>query len=129
MFNTNFFVITLLFVSRYPSQNNIRISEAHIQNNDLSRHNEMRTSKSEDALRHLAQGEMMRYASSGNIRDNGRIETAQSSRIHEQQRATNDDRHLRGAAKLAEMSEEVRRRQNRVQHGQQQVNKQLFEVV
>lgn len=83
----------------------------------------MRTSKSEDALRHLAQGEMMRYASSGNIRDNGRIDVAQSSRIHEQQRPANDDRHLRGAAKLAEMSEEVRRRQNRLQHGQQQVRK------
>lgn len=83
----------------------------------------MRTSKSEDALRHLAQGDMMRYASSGNIRDNGRMDMAQSSRIHEQQqRPNNDDRHLRGAAKLAEMSEEVRRRQNRVQHGQQQVS-------
>lgn len=83
----------------------------------------MRTSKSEDALRHMAQGEMMRYASSGNIRDNSRIDIAQSNRIHEQQqRPTNEDRHLRGAAKLAEMSEEVRRRQNRVQHGQQQVN-------
>lgn len=82
----------------------------------------MRTSKSEDALRHLSQGEMMRYASSGNIRDNARLEMAQSARIHEQQqRANADDRHLRGAAKLAEMSEEVRRRQNRIQHGQQQV--------
>lgn len=89
----------------------------------MSRHNEMRTSKSEDALRHLAQGDMMRYASSGNIRDNGRIDLAQSSRIHEQQRPSNDDRHVRGAAKLAEMSEEVRRRQNRVQHSQQQVSK------
>lgn len=107
---------------RYPSQNNIRTSEAHIQNNDLSRHNEMRTSKSEDALRHLAQGDMMRYASSGNIRDNGRMDMAQPSRIHEQQRQHNDERQLRGAAKLAEMSEEVRRRQNRIQHGQQQVS-------
>ncbi|KAJ8948414.1 hypothetical protein NQ314_008408 [Rhamnusium bicolor] len=111
---------------RYPSQGNIRISEAH--HSDINRHNEMRTSKSEDMLKHHAQGDMMRYASSGNIRANesNKVDIPQLRQNPEhiqQHRLSNEDRHLRGAAKLAEMSEEVRRRQNRIlsqPYGQQQ---------
>ncbi|KAJ8958851.1 hypothetical protein NQ318_019615 [Aromia moschata] len=104
---------------RYPSQGNIRIAEAQIQHSDMSRHNEMRTSKSEDLLKHHAQGDMMRYASSGNIRANesSKVEIPQLRQHADhapQHRLSNEDRHLRGAAKLAEMSEEVRRRQNRI---------------
>ncbi|XP_049822750.1 afadin isoform X1 [Aethina tumida] len=93
---------------RYPSANNVRISEAQIQqsrvSDDMNRQNEMRTSKSEDMLKHhaLNQGDMMRYASSGNIRQ----DTTKMM--------TNEERQMRGQAKMAEMGEEVRRRQNRL---------------
>ncbi|KAJ8985822.1 hypothetical protein NQ317_012062 [Molorchus minor] len=106
-------------IMRYPSQNNIRISEAQIQHSDLSRHNEMRTSKSEDMLKHHGQNDTMRYASSGNIRANesNKIDIPQLRQHPEhiqQHRLSNEDRHLRSGAKLAEMSEEVKRRQNRI---------------
>lgn len=93
---------------RYPSTNNVRISEAQIQqsrvSDDMNRQNEMRTSKSEDMLKHhaLNPGDMMRYASSGNIRQ----DTTKMM--------TNEERQMRGQAKMAEMGEEVRRRQNRL---------------
>ncbi|XP_056630189.1 afadin isoform X2 [Diorhabda sublineata] len=114
---------------RYPSQGNIRISEAQIQNSDLSRYNEMRSSKSEDLLKQHAQQhpELTRYASSGNIRDGKQLDLPQLRQSHDQlshNRLNNDDRNLRGAAKLVEMSEEVRRRQNRVQYGQSQQQQQ-----
>ncbi|CAH1117411.1 unnamed protein product [Phaedon cochleariae] len=120
-------------IMRYPSQGNIRISDAQIQHNalsnnppfDLSRHNDMRTSKSEDALKHHAQyppGDMTRYASSGNIRIEPPQPQQQQQPPREHQFA--QDRHLRGAAKLAEMSEEVRRRQSRGQYAQQQQQQQ-----
>lgn len=57
---------------------------------------EMRTSKSEDLLKQH-QPEMIRYASSANVR-------------HENQNMAQ----MRGQAKMMEMSEEVRRRQNRI---------------
>ncbi|KAJ8917520.1 hypothetical protein NQ315_005569 [Exocentrus adspersus] len=119
---------------RYPSQGNIRISEAQIQHSDMSRHNDMRTSKSEDLLKHHAQGDMMRYASSGNIRvsDSNKVDVPQLRQNPEQMqhhRLANDERHLRGAAKLAEMSEEVRRRQNRIlspPYAQQHMNRDQY---
>ncbi|XP_076271114.1 adherens junction formation factor afadin isoform X9 [Rhynchophorus ferrugineus] len=106
---------------RYPSTNNVRISEAQIQssrgNEDLNRHQEIRTSKSEDMLKHHHQGEMMRYASSGNIRAHDLNQPLRPSQDHmHQHRMNNDDRSLRGGqAKLVEMGEEVRRRQQQQQ--------------
>lgn len=106
---------------RYPSTNNVRIQEAQIQSNkqhhdDFDRNNEMRTSKSEDILRQHTQNEMMRYASSGNIRtqESAKVELPQL-RLNQDDR-TNDIRMnstIRGTAKMMEMGEEVRRRQNR----------------
>lgn len=103
---------------RYPSTNNVRIQEAQIQassskyHDEFDRGNEMRTSKSEDMLRQQqqhAQNDMMRYASSGNIR------TQESSKIELPQLRLNQEMNntIRGTAKLMEMGEEVRRRQNR----------------
>ncbi|XP_072396641.1 afadin isoform X2 [Diabrotica undecimpunctata] len=110
---------------RYPSQGNIRISEAQIQNSDLSRYNEMRSSKSEDLLKQHAQpSELTRYASSGNIRESKQTDLPHLRHNQEQltqHRLSSEDRNARGTAKLAEMSDEIRRRQNtqRVQHPQQ----------
>lgn len=56
---------------RYPNTNNIRISEAQIQHSRPQQHeSEVRTSKSDDLLRQYTHngGEMLRYASSGNVR-------------------------------------------------------------
>lgn len=106
-------------LKRYPSNNNVRIQEAQIQaskaHDDFNRNNEMRTSKSEDLLRQQNHSEMMRYASSGNIR------TQESSKVDlpqlrlNQEEKSNDLRvnSVRGTAKMVEMGEEVRRRQNR----------------
>ncbi|CAH1973561.1 unnamed protein product [Acanthoscelides obtectus] len=96
-------------MSRYPSQPAIHTSRlADLPTDRLP--SEIRPSKSDDALKHHAIGEISRYASSGNVaKVDGPLVT----------RAVQEDRHLRGAAKLAEMSEEVRRRQNRVQYNQQ----------
>ncbi|XP_074039626.1 adherens junction formation factor afadin isoform X2 [Leptinotarsa decemlineata] len=110
---------------RYPSQGNIRISEAQIQQSDMSRYNEMRTSKSEDLLKHHTQqqNDMMRYASSGNIREGNKVDVQQLRQNPDHpphHRLGNEDRHQRGVAKITEMSEEVRRRQNRVPYNQQQ---------
>ncbi|CAG9858483.1 unnamed protein product [Phyllotreta striolata] len=119
-------------IMRYPSQGNIRISDS-VQSNDLSRYNEMRSSKSEDLLKQHAmqqhQSDITRYASSGNIRDGKAAEPPQLRQNPEhlaQHRLSNEDRHLRGAAKLAEMSEEVRRRQNRAQHFGQPANQNAY---
>ncbi|KAK5646541.1 hypothetical protein RI129_005005 [Pyrocoelia pectoralis] len=105
---------------RYPTSNNSRIQEAQIQQNRMQEA-EMRTSRSEDMLRQhtLQQNEISRYASSGNIRNQEltRNDISQSRQTEQQlqHRLSNDDRKdLRGQAKLAEMGEEVRRRQNRV---------------
>ncbi|XP_066262036.1 afadin isoform X2 [Euwallacea similis] len=115
---------------RYPSTNNIRISEAQIQNNrgsdDLNRHQEMRNSKSDDMLKHHHQGEMLRYASSGNIRSHDINQPLRSIQDH-QHRLTNEERLLRGQAKLAEMGEEVRRRQQ-LQQQQQSQNRLLSQI-
>lgn len=56
---------------------------------------------------HHHQGEMMRYASSGNIRASDVNPPLRPGPDH-QHRLSNEDRLLRGQAKLAEMSEEVR---------------------
>ncbi|KAF5290937.1 hypothetical protein FQA39_LY14543 [Lamprigera yunnana] len=104
---------------RYPTTSNVRIQEAQIQSSRLP-DNEIRTSRSEDMLRQhtLTQNEMSRYASSGNIRAQGELTQARPD--HFPQRLTNDDRKdLRGQTKLAEIGEEVRRRQNRVLSPQQ----------
>ncbi|KAG5890253.1 hypothetical protein JTB14_030180 [Gonioctena quinquepunctata] len=106
---------------RYPSQGNIRVAEAQIQQNDTTRYSEMRTSKSDDLLKQHTQqqNDMMRYASSGNIRESNKVDIPQIRQNPDhlpQHRLSNEDRHLRGVAKIAEMSEEVRRRQNRVQY-------------
>ncbi|XP_066147649.1 uncharacterized protein cno isoform X5 [Euwallacea fornicatus] len=115
---------------RYPSTNNIRISEAQIQNNrgsdDLNRHQEMRNSKSDDMLKHHHQGEMLRYASSGNIRSHDINQPLRSIQDH-QHRLTNEERLLRGQAKLAEMGEEVRRRQQ-LQQQQPSQNRLLSQI-
>lgn len=90
---------------RYPSTSNVKIQEAQIQQNkmqdDLSRNNEMRTSKSEDMLRHHSnQNDMLRYASSGNIRaqESNKIELPQlrQSDHLQQNRLATDERSLRG---------------------------------
>uniref|UniRef100_A0A1Y1NGW7 Afadin n=2 Tax=Photinus pyralis TaxID=7054 RepID=A0A1Y1NGW7_PHOPY len=106
---------------RYPSSSNARIQEAQIQQNRMQEA-EMRTSRSEDMLRQHAihQNEISRYASSGNIRNQevvNRSDVPQTRPVdlQFQHRLSNEDRKdLRGQAKLAEMGEEVRRRQNRV---------------
>lgn len=57
-------------VMRYLSNNNPRLDQARLHD-DLSRQNEMRSSKSEDMLKNPVNhhnNDMMRYASSGNIR-------------------------------------------------------------
>ncbi|XP_030761421.1 afadin isoform X2 [Sitophilus oryzae] len=113
---------------RYPSTNNVRISEAQIQSSrgseDLNRHQEIRNSKSDDMLKHHHQGEMMRYASSGNIRAHDLNQPLRPNPDHlHQQRLTNEERILRGQAKLAEMGEEVRRRQ---QHQQARMMNQQY---
>lgn len=131
---------------RYPSSNNVRIAEAQIQHSrpqpeDLSRQNDMRVSKSEDMLRQYNNhGDMMRYASSGNVRaqESNKVDLASlrhgdhiPNRISVDERTQilkEEARHasnVRGQAKLVEMSEEVARRQNRMYSGmyqQQQVN-------
>lgn len=109
-------------IMRYPSTNNVRISEAQIQSSrgseELNRHQEIRNSKSEDILKHHHQGEMQRYASSGNIRAHDINQPLRQNPDHlHQHRLSNEERILRGQAKLAEMGEEVRRRQ---QHQQPQ---------
>lgn len=133
-------------IMRYPSTNNVRISEAQIQHSrpqheDLSRQNDMRVSKSENMLRQYnSHGDMMRYASSGNVRvqDNNKVDLATLRHgdhipnrigIEERTQMLKDEaRHagsVRGQAKLAEMTEEVARRQNRLYSGmyqQQQVS-------
>lgn len=55
---------------------------------------------------HHHQGEMMRYASSGNIRASDINPPLRPGQEH-QHRLSNEDRLLRGQAKLAEMGEEV----------------------
>lgn len=133
---------------RYPSSNNVRIAEAQIQHSrpqqqqheDLSRQNDMRISKSEDMLRQYnSHGDgMMRYASSGNVRaqESSKIDLASlrhgdhiSNRIGVDERTQILKEEARQGsvrqAKLAEMSEEVARRQNRMYSGmyqQQQVS-------
>lgn len=131
---------------RYPSSNNVRISEAQIQHSrpqheDLSRQNDMRVSKSEDMLRQYnsSHGDMMRYASSGNVRaqESSKVDLTSlrhgdhipnrinvDERTHmlkEEARHTNN---VRGQAKLVEMSEEVARRQNRMYSGMYQQQQQ-----
>ncbi|KAF5291704.1 hypothetical protein FQR65_LT11397 [Abscondita terminalis] len=105
---------------RYPSTSNVRIQEAQIQPSRVQ-DTEMRTSRSEDMLRQHAmnQNEISRYASSGNIRPQeirgGDMSQLRQTEQFQQHRLSNEDKKdLRGQAKLAEMSEEVRRRQNRV---------------
>lgn len=115
---------------RYNSTNNVRVQEVQMQQNkgqdtvsrheDFNRANEMRTSKSEDLLRQYSSNpnDMFRYASSGNIKD--KTDGPRPSDVY-QNRVNNDERkeegrstnNVRGQAKLAEMGEEVRRRQNR----------------
>ncbi|XP_050309768.1 afadin isoform X3 [Anthonomus grandis grandis] len=109
---------------RYPSTNNVRISEAQIQNSrgseDLNRHQEIRNSKSEDMLKHHNQGDMMRYPSSGNIRAHDINQPLRPGQEHMlQHRLSNEERLMRGQAKLAEMGEEVRRRQQQQQQHSQ----------
>lgn len=109
---------------RYPSSNNIRIAEAQIQQNkvqdELNRQNEMRMSKSEDMLRQYTNNhnEILRYASSGNVRsqESNRVDLKQNIEDRSQKE---EMRNARGQAKMAEMSEEVRRRQNRNYYQQQ----------
>lgn len=140
---------------RYPSTNNVRISEAQIQHSrpqheDSSRQNDMRVSKSEDMLRQYnnSHGEMMRYASSGNVRaqESSKVDlTSLRHADHIPNRVSADERtqilkeearlasNVRGQAKLAEMSEEVARRQNRMYGGlyqqqQQQVSYKVFSL-
>lgn len=112
---------------RYPSSNSIRMAE--IQNrlqDDFIKHNEVRNSKSEDAIKHhlnnLHHSELTRYASSGNIRahneNNGSKVDASLMRQHNDtlhHRLSGEQQNsMRGQAKLLEMGEEMRRRQNRV---------------
>ncbi|XP_025829526.1 afadin isoform X5 [Agrilus planipennis] len=107
---------------RYSSSNNIAQAQQYhhrIQPEERIQ-NEMRTSRSDDLLKqhtinnNTPGGEMMRYASSGNIR------SQESSKIELSQLRYNDERkddlrsNIRGQAKLVEMGEELRRRQNRV---------------
>ncbi|ERL86746.1 hypothetical protein D910_04152 [Dendroctonus ponderosae] len=99
-------------IMRYPSTNNVRISEAQIQNSrgseDLNR--------SEDALKQPAlRGEMLRYASSGNIRAHDINQPLRPGQ-DQQHRLSGEERLMRGQAKLTEMGEELKRRQ---QHQQQ----------
>ncbi|XP_060518746.1 uncharacterized protein LOC132697342 isoform X2 [Cylas formicarius] len=104
---------------RYPSTNNVRVSEAQIQQSRPQEHVEMRNSRSDDTIKHHHQGEIMRFASSGNIRahDAGRVDlqplrqNPEHAHAHQQHRLSNEERILRGQAKLAEMGDEVRRRQ------------------
>nr|XP_022907199.1 afadin isoform X2 [Onthophagus taurus] len=126
---------------RYPSSNNVRIQEAQIQpsksqdlinrQEDFSRNTEMRTSKSEDMLRQYANSnDMYRYASSGNIKD--KIDSPrQQQEIYQNNDAKGNN--MRGQAKLVEMGEEVRRRQNRSnqypQHGQFYQNQNVHNYV
>ncbi|XP_048521195.1 afadin isoform X3 [Dendroctonus ponderosae] len=107
-------------IMRYPSTNNVRISEAQIQNSrgseDLNRHQEIRNSRSEDALKQPAlRGEMLRYASSGNIRAHDINQPLRPGQ-DQQHRLSGEERLMRGQAKLTEMGEELKRRQ---QHQQQ----------
>lgn len=119
---------------RYPSANNVRIAEAQIQSktqqDELNRQNEMRMSKSEDMLRQYAannHNEILRYASSGNVRsqESSRVDLqplkhAENRGVEERNHALKEEsRNVRGQAKMAEMSEEVRRRQNRTYYQQQ----------
>lgn len=103
-------------ILRYPSANNIRMQEAQVQdlrNDPLSRHTDMRTSKSEDMLKqHQHHTEnIMRYASTSNIRS------------HElNNRLSTEERVMRGQAKMVEMGEELRRRQNRLMNPQYNQN-------
>lgn len=112
---------------RYPSTNNVRIAEAQIQQNkvqdELNRQNEMRISKSEDMLRQYTtnHNEILRYASSGNVRsqESSRVDLKNNNMEERTQALKEETRNVRGQAKMAEMGEEVRRRQNRTYYQQQ----------
>lgn len=125
-------------------------SEDVIRNNDMMMRGEMRPSKSEDMLRQPSREEMMRYNSTNNIRTQEdpslKIDERQFAQMHAAGKHVEDMRHpnagrseealkqnqneivrqhpvnasLRGQAKMAEMGEEVRRRQNRVAPGYNQ---------
>lgn len=130
-------------MARYPSTNNIK-SPAPDMHQDMMRQanelirGEMRPSKSEDMLRQPTRDEMLRYNSTNNIRtqDDPSNNSKQQQQQHmEDVRQSNIGRtedilkqneivrqhpvnaSLRGQAKMAEMGEEVRRRQNRVSGG------------
>ncbi|KAK9888640.1 hypothetical protein WA026_000868 [Henosepilachna vigintioctopunctata] len=112
---------------RYPSVSNIRLSEAQLQHSrmqeDFNRLNEIRTSKSEDQLKqHLSNtyhGDIMSYANHSGSKpheNNTKLDSPQmrSSGDMSHNRFNNEQHNLRGQAKLVEMGEEVKRRQNRV---------------
>lgn len=114
---------------RYPSSNNIKSSEIIGRGEEMIR-GEMRTSKSEDMLRQPTREEMLRYNSTNNIRtqDENNLQLHSNAGRTEQNQSQNEvtmrqhpvNASLRGQAKMAEMSEEVRRRQNRVSAGYNQ---------
>ena len=101
-----------------------KVQESMGRQEDFTRNNEIRVSKSEDMLRQYAgnQNEQLRYTSIGNIKIQDKDMQKTATDTYQQQSRTNHDdskedirpmNNLRGQAKLAEMSEEVRRRQNR----------------
>lgn len=117
-----------------------------IRNSEIVRTGDvMRSSKSEDMLRQHAREDMMRYNSTNNVRSQEEMKTEHYNQKMEDIRQSNITRpdeiirqtsknpdeivrqhpinaSLRGQAKMAEMSEEVRRRQNRVNYNQYQPN-------
>ncbi|XP_044753064.1 afadin isoform X2 [Coccinella septempunctata] len=113
---------------RYPSVSNIRLSETQMQQNriqeDFNRLNDLRASKSEDMMKqhhmnNTYHGDIMSYANSSGIKSHESSMKIDSPQLRQStdmlhHRFNNEQMtHLRGQAKLAEMGEEVRRRQNR----------------
>lgn len=131
---------------RYPSSNNIKTNDGEmIRNSEIVRTGDViRPSKSEDMIRQQSREEMMRYNSTNNIRAQEEIKMEDRQYAQKQtddirqsnitrpdeivrQNAKNPEEivrqhpinaSLRGQAKMAEMSEEVRRRQNRAGYNQ-----------
>ncbi|XP_045470786.1 afadin isoform X2 [Harmonia axyridis] len=114
---------------RYPSVSNIRLSESQMQQNriqeDFNRLNELRASKSEDMLKqhHINNsyhgGDIMNYSNNSGMKSHESSMKMDSPQLRQStdilhHRFNNEQmNNLRGQAKLAEMGEEVRRRQNR----------------
>lgn len=113
-------------IMRFPSVSNIRISESQQQKRiqeDFKRLNELRASKSEDTLKHhnnTYHSDIMSYSNNSGIKSHENSMKMDSPHLRQStdmlhHRHNNEQvNNLRGQAKLTEMGEEVRRRQNRV---------------